>query len=211
MLDAVVQFIESSGAWMYLLAPLFMIVVAILPIPAEIPAMLNGMIFGATLGTGITWSGALIGAIVSFELARRFGRPLAQRFVSPQALAKADRAVCSAGWPGLLTLRLIPTVAFTVVNWAAGFTPIRRWTFCWTTAVGIIPGAIVFTMTGTGLGALYRRNPELGVALYRRNPELGVMLVALALAVLVWTVARYRTGAGLGSAAERDASPVTKE
>jgi uncharacterized membrane protein YdjX (TVP38/TMEM64 family) len=169
VLDAVVQFIESSGAWMYLLAPLFMIV----------------MIFGATLGTGITWSGALIGAIVSFELARRFGRPLAQRFVSPQALAKADRAVCSAGWPGLLTLRLIPTVAFTMVNWAAGFTPIRRWTFCWTTAVGIIPGAIVFTMTGTGLGALYRR-----------NPELGVVLVALALAVLVWTVARYRTSAG---------------
>ncbi len=200
MLDAVVQFIESSGAWMYLLAPLFMIVVAILPIPAEIPAMLNGMIFGATLGTGITWSGALIGAIVSFELARRFGRPLAQRFVSPQALAKADRAVCSAGWPGLLTLRLIPTVAFTMVNWAAGFTPIRRWTFCWTTAVGIIPGAIVFTMTGTGLGALYRR-----------NPELGVVLVALALAVLVWTVARYRTSAGRRLTAERDPSPVTEE
>jgi uncharacterized membrane protein YdjX (TVP38/TMEM64 family) len=181
MLDAITQFIEQSGDWMYLLAPLFMIVVAILPIPAEIPAMLNGMIFGAAAGVGITWSGALIGAVVSFELARRFGRPLAQRVVSPQALAKADRAVCSAGWPGLLTLRLIPTVAFTLVNWAAGFTPIRRWTFCWTTALGIVPGAIVFTISGSGLGALYRS-----------NPGLGIVIGALALAVIVWTVLRYR-------------------
>jgi uncharacterized membrane protein YdjX (TVP38/TMEM64 family) len=199
MLDAITQFIEQSGRWMYLLAPLFMIVVAILPVPAEIPAMLNGMIFGATVGASITWSGGLVGAILSFELARRFGRPLAERLVSSRALAKADRAVCSAGWPGLLTLRLIPTVAFTLVNWAAGCTPIRRWTFCWTTAVGIIPGAIVFTMTGTGLGAVYRRNPELGVA-----------LVALALTVIVWTVARYRAGAARGMPAECDPAPTTE-
>jgi uncharacterized membrane protein YdjX (TVP38/TMEM64 family) len=184
VLDSVVQFIESSGAWMYLLAPLFMIVVAILPIPAEIPAMLNGMIFGARVGAAITWGGALVGAVISFELARRLGRPLAERVVSPAALTRADRAVCSAGWPALLTLRLIPTVAFTLINWAAGLTPIGRWTFLWTTALGIIPGAIVFTVSGSGLGALYRRNPALGVAI-------GVM----ALSVIVWTVLRYRTAA----------------
>ena len=181
MFDAITQFIEQSGGWMYVLAPLFMIVVAILPIPAEIPAMLNGMIFGAWVGSGITWGGGLVGAIVSFELARHFGRPLAQRVVSPAALEKADRAVCSVGWPGLLTLRLIPTVAFTLVNWAAGFTPIKRWTFCWTTAVGILPGAVVFTVTGMGLGALYRK-----------NPALGVLLVALALGVVIWAMLKYR-------------------
>ena len=197
MFDAITQFIEQSGAWMYVLAPLFMIVVAILPIPAEIPAMLNGMVFGATVGATITWSGALVGAVVSFELARHFGRPLAERVVSAPALAKADRAVCSAGWPALLTLRLIPTVAFTLVNWAAGFTPIRRWTFCWTTAVGIVPGAIVFTVSGSGLGALYRRNPGLGIAI-------GV----LALAVIAWTVLRYRTAASRATLPEGKPSPA---
>jgi len=184
VLDAVVQFIESSGAWMYFLAPLFMIVVAILPIPAEIPAMLNGMVFGARVGAAITWGGALVGALISFELARRLGRPLAERAVSRPALEKADRAVCSAGWPALLTLRLIPTVAFTLINWAAGLTPIRRWTFLWTTALGIIPGAIVFTVSGSGLGALYRRNPALGAA-----------IIVLALSVILLTVLRYRAAA----------------
>ena len=184
MLDSIVQFIENSGALVYVLAPLFMVVVAILPIPAEIPAVLNGMIFGPVVGPLITWSGAVVGAAVSFELARRYGRPLGKRLVKAEALAKADRAVLSAGWPGMLTLRFIPTVAFTLVNWAAGFTPIRRWTFMWTTAVGIVPGCLVFTVSGSGLGAIYRR-----------NPELTVVLAGIAILVILWTVRRYRRNA----------------
>lgn len=181
MIESVVQLIERSGDLVYVLAPLFMIVVAILPIPAEIPAMLNGMVFGPGLGSLVTWSGAVVGAVISFELSRRFGRPLGVRFLTPAWLAKADRVVLSAGWPAMITLRLIPTVAFTLVNWAAGMTPIRRWTFFWTTAVGILPGCLLFTLSGSGLGALYRHDPFLGVA-----------LGGLAVLVIIWTVLRYR-------------------
>ncbi len=181
MLDAVVRLIEESGSWIYVLAPLFMIVVAILPIPAEIPAMLNGMVFGWAGGVAVTWAGGLLGAVISFELARRYGRPLAERLVSRTAVDTVDRVALSAGWPALLTLRLVPTVAFTLLNWTAGLTMIDRWTFLWTTALGIVPGAIVFTISGTGLGALYRRNPSLALA-----------LGAVAVLVAVWTGIRYR-------------------
>lgn len=181
MLDPVVQFIEQSGGWMYLLAPLFMVAVAILPFPAEIPAMLNGMIFGSALGMAITWSGAVVGAVASFELARRYGRPLSQRWLSADALARADHVVLSAGWPALLTARLIPTIAFTLLNWAAGLTPIRRWTFLWTTAVGIVPGVLIFTLSGSGLAAFYRR-----------HPTATVIVAALALLVLALATHRYR-------------------
>jgi uncharacterized membrane protein YdjX (TVP38/TMEM64 family) len=184
MLSAIVQFIENSGFLVYILAPLFMVVVAILPIPAEIPAMLNGMVFGPVVGPLITWSGAVVGAAVSFELARRFGRPLSERFIRAEALDRADRVVLSAGWPGMLTVRLIPTVAFTLINWAAGLTAISRRTFVWTTAVGIIPGCLVFTISGSGLGVLYRRNPSLAVA-----------ITGLAVLVVLWTVQRYRRAA----------------
>ena len=184
ILDSLVYLIEESGAWVYVLAPLFMVTVAILPIPAEIPAMLNGMVFGARVGALITWSGAIVGAVVSFELARRFGRPLAEKLVSPPALAKADRLVLSAGWKGLLTVRLIPAVAFTLINWAAGLTSIGRATFVWTTAIGILPGAIVFTLSGAGLGALYRRHPQLALAL-------GLLVLVL----IAWTVLRFRASA----------------
>ena len=175
------SFMQRFGKWSYVVAPLLMIVVAILPIPAELPAMLNGMMFGPIIGTTITWLGALVGAILSFELARKLGRPLSERVVKPSLLDRADRLVDSAGWAGLLTLRLIPAVAFTAINWGAGFTSVTRWTFVWTTAVGILPGAIAFTVSGSGLGVLIRTSP------------LAVWGVAAIGILVIWlTVARYR-------------------
>ena len=179
--DSEEAFVDRFGAWSFVLAALLMIVVAILPIPAEFPAMLNGMIFGPLIGTTITWLGAIVGAWISFELARRFGRPLTERFVKSTLLERANRVVDSAGWPGLLTLRLIPAVAFTALNWGAGLTTVPRWTFLWTTTLGILPGAIVFTVSGTGAAALFRANPPAAVGL-----GFLVFLVAW------WTVVRYR-------------------
>jgi uncharacterized membrane protein YdjX (TVP38/TMEM64 family) len=180
-MEALALWIEELGLWAYVLAPIFMIVVAVLPIPAEIPAMLNGMVFGTVIGTVITWSGALVGAQISFELARKFGRPLSERIISKRILAQADRITISAGWPGLLVLRLIPAILFTAVNWGLGFTLVRRLTFFWTTALGILPGAIVFTATGSGLWALYLR-----------YPELFPVIAVLAALVIGWTIYHFR-------------------
>jgi uncharacterized membrane protein YdjX (TVP38/TMEM64 family) len=172
---------DRLGPWAYVVAPLFMIVVAILPIPAEIPALLNGIVFNMFLGTFITWGGALVGAVMSFEIARRCGRPFCERLARPTLIMRADRLVASAGWPGLIFLRLVPAVAFTAINWASGLTSMSRWTFLWTTAVGILPGAILFTMSGRGVAAVYQMSPAAAAGI-------------LVLAVLVgwWTVARYR-------------------
>lgn len=158
--------LDALGGWAYLIAPLIMAGVAILPIPAEAPAMVNGMLFGPIVGAGITWVGAMGGAMASFEIARALGRPAAERILRPAALEKADRVVMRAGWGGLLLARFMPLVAFTALNWGAGLTPIRRWRFFWTTAIGILPGAIVFTASGWGLTALLERLPwvALGVA-----------------------------------------------
>lgn len=185
MLEGLTSWIETSGWLIYVLAPLFTVTVAVLPFPAEIPALLNGMAFGPLWGSLVTWVCALCGAQISFELARRFGRPLGERLVRPALLERADRLVAAAGWPVLLTLRLIPTVAFTAVNWAAGLTLLRRSTFIWTTAVGILPGAVAFTATGSGIEALISREASPGWL-----PYAGAGVVVL-LAVGGWTWWRY--------------------
>lgn len=173
MLDSVAGLLEASGPLIYVLAPLFMVLVAILPFPAEVPAMLNGMVFGPAVGALVTWSGALAGAAISFEIARRYGRPVAERVLPATALSRADRIIDATGWPGLLTARLIPAIAFTALNWGLGLSDVRRRTFLWTTAVGILPGAIAFTAFGTGLGALYRTHRALALTAG------GLILVAL--------------------------------
>lgn len=55
MFEALAQWIEGSESLVYVLAPLLTVFVAILPIPAEIPTLLNGMVFGPLWGTLTTW------------------------------------------------------------------------------------------------------------------------------------------------------------
>lgn len=153
--------LRGIGAWAYLAAPAVMALVAIFPVPAEAPAMVNGALFGPVVGSFLTWLGAMVGAQASFELSRLLGRPAAERLLGARNLDKADTLVNRAGWGGLLVARFIPLIAFTVLNWGAGLTSVSRWRFVWTTAVGILPGAIVFTVTGTSLYTFARRFPSL--------------------------------------------------
>lgn len=170
------------GAWALVVAPLVMAIVSILPIPAEAPAMANGMLFGPLLGSAVTWVGAMAGAWISYEIARSGGRSVAGRFVRPETTARLDAAVERAGWWGLMLLRFVPVVAFTALNWGAGLCGVPRVRFLWTTAIGIVPGVVFFTSSGAGLGALWRRSPRLTVAL------VTVLLIGSA----VWAVRRRR-------------------
>lgn len=153
------NWLGGMGPLAYIVAPLVMACVAILPIPAEFPAMINGMLFGPWVGSLITWSGAMLGAWISFEIAHAWGRPMAERVVHPATLEKVDTMANEGGWWGLIVLRLIPVIAFTALNWGAGLCCVPRRRFLWTTAVGIAPGAVLFTSSGVGLSALYARSP----------------------------------------------------
>ncbi len=174
--------LSGLGAWAYFWAPAVMAAVSILPVPAEAPAMANGALFGPVVGTAITWTGAMVGAWASYEMARGWGRPLAERWFRADTLTRVDEVASRAGWKGLLVLRLIPAVAFTALNWGAGLCRIERKRFLWTTAVGILPGAVLFTTSGVGLSALWRRSP--GVAM-------GVMM-AVVVASVIWYWRRGR-------------------
>jgi uncharacterized membrane protein YdjX (TVP38/TMEM64 family) len=175
--NPIYNWLERHRAAAYWVAPLLMVVVAILPIPAEIPAAMNGMLFGAIFGTAMTWGGAMVGAMISYELARCFGQALSRRFVRPEAIEKLE-SLQNTEAAVLLMLRFTPVVAFTAINWASGLLQIRRATFVWTTAVGILPGAIAFTASGSFMAVVYERYPGTVTAV--------VAVLCAALLLRVW-------------------------
>lgn len=140
--------IRSWGAWGVLGSIGLMIAHSFLPFPSEIVAIANGMVYGPLWGSVITWVGAMLGASAAFALARLLGRPFVQRVLS--ARHRQQLAVWSRerGGMALLVGRLIPVIAFNLINYAAALTEISWWTFLWATGIGILPLTILLNVLG---------------------------------------------------------------
>lgn len=145
-------------------------------------SLLGGFLFGLWAGAGLSVLGATCGATLLFLVARsalgdgwrgRLG-PRLRRF-------EAGFARDAASY--LLFLRLVPAFPFWLVNLAPAFFSVRIRTYIWTTAVGVVPGAIVYAYAGRGLGMLLDA-PVLNLRQIL-TPHLMAAFVLLALLALV--------------------------
>lgn len=145
---SVAKLIHSWGVWGIAATIGLMIVHSFVPFPAEFVAIAAGMIYGPVWGTVITWVGAMCGALLSFGLAKLCGRPLVRALVRERHWRKVDRWTESQGASTLLAARLVPVIAFNLINYAAGLTSISWWTFIWTTGLGILPLTVLMVTMG---------------------------------------------------------------
>src|SRR5439155_3222201 len=81
------EFAASWGMWSAAASMALMVLHSFVPIPAEVIAVANGMMFGPWRGTLVTWSGAMLGAISAFAVARWLGRPVVRRLVAEERRA----------------------------------------------------------------------------------------------------------------------------
>ena len=140
------DFVRAWGVWGVFASLLLMVLHSFVPVPAEIIAVCNGLLFGVLGGTAVTWLGAMLGASAAFALARWLGRPFVCRMVPEARRAELERRAGAAD--ALLVLRLMPIVSFNLVNYAAGLAGVGWWTFLWTTALGILPLTILTAVLG---------------------------------------------------------------
>ena len=84
----------------------------------------------------------------------------------------------------LLSLRLVPVVPFFAVNLLAAISRVGFRNFVLTTSVGILPGAIVFTSMGVGLGSVFDQGAEPDLSVLW-SPQLLFPLLGLAALSLV--------------------------
>jgi uncharacterized membrane protein YdjX (TVP38/TMEM64 family) len=148
------ELIRSWGVWGVFGSIGLMVAHSFLPFPAEIVALANGMVYGPLWGALITWTGAMLGAITSFGLVRLLGRPLVWRLLAPNYRAKIRAWSREQGGRNLLVSRLIPVIAFNLINYAAALTDISWWTFLWATGIGILPLTIILAVLGENVLAM---------------------------------------------------------
>ena len=147
-IDELARSMRDFGNWGVAISIALMTVHSFIPFPAELMALANGLVYGTIFGTLITWAGAMLGAQAAFWTARSFGRSIVERHVHADRRARIDRWIARNGTFALLTMRLMPVIAFNLVNYAAGLARVGWWTFTWTTAIGILP--LTFLMVAAG-------------------------------------------------------------
>jgi uncharacterized membrane protein YdjX (TVP38/TMEM64 family) len=147
-IEGTVQLIRAWGGWGVAVSIGLMVIHSFVPFPAEILACANGMIYGPVWGTVVTWIGAMLGASVAFGLARSLGRPFVQRMLKEAQREKLTLWSRDRGGIALLVARLIPVIAFNLINYAAALTEISWWTFLWATGIGILPLTVLSAVLG---------------------------------------------------------------
>jgi len=163
----------------------FVIVAFSLP-GAAVASVTGGFLFGLALGTTINVLAATLGAFAIFWAARwGLGKSLAAKLdASDGTLKKLMDGLHENEISVLFLLRLVPAVPFFVANLLPALVGVKFFNFAFTTVLGIIPGAIVFTWIGVGLGEVFDRGESPDLSLLWEPQTIGPILGLSALAAL---------------------------
>lgn len=125
----------------YLISFLIMLLCALTPVPAEVIALTNTMIYSPGEAFMVTWLSALVSANLGYELGRL-------NCFDPCKTKKNGKICCwltRYGYRGLALMRLIPVVPFFALNICGGLFKLDRSKYTVITAVTIVPAVALLT------------------------------------------------------------------
>ncbi|WP_249139044.1 TVP38/TMEM64 family protein [Actibacterium sp. MT2.3-13A] len=153
---------------------------------ATIATLTGGFLFGVFPGVLFNVTAATIGATGIFLAARIGGGDrLGARLEGSEGMVKRIKdGIDENQWSMLFVIRLVPAVPFFLANLVPAFLEVPLHRFMISTFLGIIPGGLVYTSVGAGLGEVFARGetPDLGILF--TPPVLAPMLGLAALAAL---------------------------
>jgi uncharacterized membrane protein YdjX (TVP38/TMEM64 family) len=142
-LDAVTASIRGYGLWgPAILFVLFILQTFIAFIPGQALMVASGFVYGFTGGTLITWISLVVGGQAAFWLARYYGRPFAEKWVSAPVLDRWDRSSAGQG------------IGFYVVTLVMPFFPNDA--MCYVAGLGNMTGRrfLIANIIGRGIASL---------------------------------------------------------
>ncbi|MEP2921337.1 TVP38/TMEM64 family protein [Sulfitobacter sp.] len=162
---------------------------------AAIATLTGGFLFGTALGTVVNVTGATLGATAIFLAARMgLGEKLKARMDASEGLvSKIKKGLDENQWSMLFFIRLVPAVPFFVANLIPAFLGVPLQRFMISTFLGIIPGSLVYTSVGAGLGTVFANGetPNLGIIF---EPHILLPILGLCALSLMPVVIKAVTG-----------------
>ncbi len=149
------NFINGFGVWGPIIAiGSIVLEVVVAPIPGFVPALSTGFIFGSVLGSIYTFIGNVIGTLLVFFLARKYGKPLIVKFFRKDRLEKYAKTI-NRHENYLLIFYFIPILPVDVITGAFGLSHIRFKKFFIIILLGLLFYSILITNFGDYLAKLW--------------------------------------------------------
>lgn len=179
-IDSIQNWVNQSGAVAPLIFMMVYVFATIFFLPGSIITLAGGALFGPIWGVFYNLTGATIGAIGSFLIARY----IASDWVSQKSggrLKQLINGVENEGWRFVAFTRLVPIFPFNLLNYALGLTKIRLLDYALATYIFMLPGAIAYTY----LGYIGREAATGGESLVQK------IMIALALLAIAFFLPKF--------------------
>ena len=193
--EALLAFRDAHYFWASLgFVAAYAVIVALSLPGATIATLAGGFLFGMFPGTLYNVLAASLGAAAVFLAARAgLGADVADKIAARGgSVARLQEGLRANQWSVLLMMRLVPVVPFFLANLIPAFAGIRFAPFVVTTAIGIVPGALVFTSVGAGLGEVFARGEAPDLSIIFTAPVLLPLLGLAALSALPMLIKALR-------------------
>jgi uncharacterized membrane protein YdjX (TVP38/TMEM64 family) len=165
----------SLGPWFPAAFLAGYVVITVFPFPRTAFTLAAGLLFGPALGATLAVLASTTSAVIALLGVRATGWRLSRRVSHPTVEALNAR-LQQRGWPAIVSLRLIPAVPFSVLNYAAGASAVRFMPYLAATFVGLLPGTLAVVILGDAMTG--RVSPML-VAVSLATAGVGVSGLAL--------------------------------
>ena len=132
--------------------PLYVVafaVIATLGLPITILSVVGGALFGTIRGVALAWTGAMIGTVSAYFLARSIGQGPVRRFLGRHHLL--DRLKKGSDFWALFRLRVLPVAPFAVLDYLAGLVGVSLRALLLATAIGVLPQVVAYGYAGAEL------------------------------------------------------------
>jgi uncharacterized membrane protein YdjX (TVP38/TMEM64 family) len=140
--------VAAAGIWAPLLFVLLHAVVTVTPVPRTVFTVAAGVLFGSVFGVVLAVSGTALSATLAFFLVRFIGGPFVERHAHHRAVAWVRARLDRNGLLAMVSLRLIPAVPFSVMNYASALSGVGYPPYLLGTVLGVLPGTIGIVVLG---------------------------------------------------------------
>jgi len=125
--DAITTSMQHAGLWgPMVLFILFVLQVFLAFIPGQALMVACGFLYGFWGGFLLSWLSLVVGGEIAYVLARNYGRPFAEKWISPTVLERWNKAAAGQGIAFFAISLVMPLVPNDAMCYVAGLGTISR-------------------------------------------------------------------------------------